>query len=208
MSGLLKGVKKCMNEKVQKIVKMIPTLEEGKRLILGIDGLSRSGKTTLVKQLVQKLKEEKIPSYVFHIDDHIVNRNKRYHTGNEEWYEYYQLQWDVPGLSDQLFNKIKGNRSFSLSYYLDESDTQLNKRVILPETCVVIIEGVFLQRKEWRNYFDFLVYLDCPREKRFNREGNETKKNLSKFENRYWKAEEFYLNLERPMENADLVLGS
>ncbi len=57
----------------------------GKRFVLGIDGLSRLGKTTLVKQLEQKLKQKGASFYIFHIDDHIVERNKRYHTKFEEW---------------------------------------------------------------------------------------------------------------------------
>ena len=195
-----------MNEQIKKIVSMIPKLEEGNRFILGIDGLSRSGKTTLVKHLSQMLTEEKIPFYVFHIDDHIVERNRRYNTGHEEWFEYYQLQWDIQGLRDQLFEKIKGAQSFNLSFYQDESDTQVTKQITLPDPCVVIIEGVFLQRKEWSNYYDFLLYLDCPREKRFLRESQETQKKLLKFENRYWLAENFYLESERPLDGAHMVL--
>jgi uridine kinase len=195
-----------MNEQIKKIVSKIPKLEEGKRFIIGIDGLSRSGKTTLVKHLSQMLTEEKLPFYVFHIDDHIVERDRRYNTGHEEWFEYYQLQWDIQGLRDQLFEKIKGAQSFNLSFYQDESDTQVTKQITLPDPCVVIIEGVFLQRKEWSNYYDFLLYLDCPREKRFLRESQETQKKLLKFENRYWLAENFYLESERPLDGAHMVL--
>ncbi len=189
------------------IVKQIPALEQNKRYIIGIDGLSRSGKTTLVKQLSQNLIEKNISFYVFHIDNHIVERKKRYETGHEEWFEYYQLQWDIDWLSDHFFEKIKVFHSFHLSFYQDESDTQMFKQITLPESCVIIIEGVFLQRKEWKNYFDFLVYLDCPREKRFLRESEQTQKNIDKFQNRYWKAEDYYLETEHPIDCADLVLN-
>ncbi|WP_326317848.1 P-loop NTPase fold protein, partial [Bacillus thuringiensis] len=40
--------------------------------ILGIDGLSRSGKTTFVANLKENMKQEGIPFHIFHIDDHIV----------------------------------------------------------------------------------------------------------------------------------------
>ncbi len=33
-------------------------LEEGKRLVVGIDGLSRSGKTTFSKKLVENLRKK------------------------------------------------------------------------------------------------------------------------------------------------------
>ena len=42
------------------------------RFILGIDGLSRSGKTTFVANLKENMKQESIPFHIFHIDDHIV----------------------------------------------------------------------------------------------------------------------------------------
>lgn len=197
-----------MDEQINEIISKIPRLEQGKRVILGIDGLSRSGKTTFVNKLIDVLKVKKIPFYVFHIDDHIVERKQRYHTGHEKWFEYYQLQWDVKGLKNLLFDQLEGTHSFSLSFYQDESDTQIIKKVTLPNPCVVIIEGVFLQRKEWRAYFNFLAYLDCPREKRFQRESKETMKNVAKFENRYWKAEEYYLETERPIERANMVIYS
>ena len=51
-----------------------------------------------------------------------------------------------------------------------------------------------------------MVYLDCPRETRFLRESPETQKNLSKFKNRYWKAEDYYLETELPKDRADVVI--
>ena len=45
-----------------------------------------------------------------------------------------------------------------------------NEKVQIPIVGVIVIEGVFLQRKEWRDFFHYMVYLDCPRETRFLRE--------------------------------------
>ena len=39
------------------------------------------------------------------------------------------------------------------------------------------------------------------------RESKKTQKNLSKFENRYWKAEDYYLETELPKDRADLVIN-
>ena len=176
------------------------------RWILGIDGLSRSGKTTCVKQLEAELKQKGISFHIFHIDDHIVERNKRYDTGYEEWYEYYQLQWDVKWLQKHLFQKLKMENQLNIPFYNDQTDTCETREIIIPNPCTIIIEGVFLQRKEWREYFDYMVYLNCPREQRFLRESEETKRNRAKFERRYWKAEEFYLETEIPKQKADLII--
>ncbi|WP_242239904.1 kinase [Bacillus cereus group sp. BfR-BA-01309] len=176
------------------------------RFILGIDGLSRSGKTTFVANLKENMKQESIPFHIFHIDDHIVARNKRYHTGYEEWYEYYYLQWDIANLQKRIFQKLQTETKLTLPFYYDETDSSEMKKVQIPIVGVIVMEGVFLQRKEWRDFFHYMVYLDCPRETRFLRESEETQKNLSKFENRYWKAEDYYLETELPKERANLVI--
>ncbi|MBC6973179.1 hypothetical protein H9I32_12565 [Bacillus sp. Xin] len=192
----------CVNE----LIKMI-TENTSKRFVLGIDGLSRSGKTTFVKQLEGELKENGISFYIFHIDDHIVESDKRYHTTYEEWYEYYQLQWDVEWLQKQLFQKLKMENQLHLPFYNHQTDSCETKEIIIPNPCVIVIEGVFLQRTEWREYFDYMVYLDCSREQRFLRESEETRKNRPKFEQRYWKAEDFYLKTESPKQKADLIIN-
>ncbi|QUG84585.1 kinase [Bacillus nitratireducens] len=176
------------------------------RFIIGIDGLSRSGKTTLVKKLEENMKRSGISFHIFHIDDHITERNKRYNTGFAEWYEYYNLQWDIDWLLRNLFQKLQSDIELELPFYHDETDSCEMKEIHLPLVGVIIVEGVFLQRKEWRDFFHYMVYLDCPREKRFLRESEETRKKLSKFQNRYWRAEDYYLEMESPKDGADLVI--
>lgn len=178
------------------------------RFVLGIDGLSRSGKTTFVEQLSFILNNENRPYQVFHMDDLIVERARRYHTGSEEWQEYFHLQWDVEWLSNHFFQKLKAEEQITLPFYEGSRDTHDNRTIPLPKEGLIIIEGVFLQRKEWKHFFDKIIYLDCPRETRFNRESNETKKNRSKFENRYWKAEDYYINCYHPAESADIMINS
>jgi uridine kinase len=179
-----------------------------RRFILGIDGLSRSGKTTFAEKLREMLVQTQTNVCLFHIDDHIVERSRRYNTGFEEWYEYYNLQWDVEYLRENLFAKVRECSEIEIPFYDHDLDAQFTKTVRISGECVVIIEGVFLQRKEWREFFDYLVFLDCPRETRFSREDQRVRGNIEKFRNRYWKAEDFYLDSVRPLAGADMVIRS
>ncbi|CAH1204253.1 Uridine kinase [Paenibacillus plantiphilus] len=190
------------------LLNAIPALVEGSRFIVGVDGLSRSGKTTVVKKLSQLLQERNVHVCVFHMDDYIVSRNKRYNTGHEEWHEYYNLQWDVDWLSHHLFNKLREFGSLNLPFYDPETDSHNMQNIVMPDTCVVIIEGVFLQRKEWRGFYDYVAYLDCPQNMRFARESISARQNLEKFRNRYWKAEDYYVRTEAPAKQADAVLNN
>lgn len=194
-----------LHDRIDFLCKTILAIKTAGRLVLGIDGLSRSGKTTLANQLSQTLREQGISVCVFHMDDHIVERAKRYHTGNEEWFEYYYLQWDVEWLTHQLFRQLKASHQLTLPFYDHETDTHSKRTVYLSDSDMIMIEGVFLQRKEWRPFFDFVVYLDCPREIRFARENDQVKQNIQKFINRYWKAEDYYLETEEPIKRADVV---
>ena len=162
-------------------MRVIQTVNKEKRFVLGIDGLSRSGKTSFTAKLMEALDR---PVLTYHIDDFIVDRSRRYHTGYEEWYEYYYLQWEVKRLQKELFQHMR-----------EES-----------ERALVIVEGVFLQRAEWRNYLDYVVYLKCSKEERFNRESQVTKQKVEKFRNRYWKAEGYYIITVKPERKANLVL--
>lgn len=163
--------------------------------VLGVDGLSRSGKTTFVTTLAHYFETLGYRSVTFHIDDYIEPRNRRYDTGHEEWFEYYFLQWDIAKLKEVLFDSVK---------IIDQGVVNNGS----PGADIVIIEGVFLQRKEWREAFDRMLYLDCAKAVRFQRETAETQQKVKKFEDRYWKAEEYYLENVRPAEKADLVIES
>ncbi|WP_425434961.1 kinase [Paenisporosarcina indica] len=195
-----------MEKNLMALMKQIPKIKSGNRFILGLDGLSRSGKTTLGDRLSEHLTEAGMPFHLFHIDDHIVEREKRYATGHDQWYEYYHLQWDIDWLSRNFFEQLKGLNQVSLPFYDNESDTHSIQDIDLPDACLIIIEGVFLQRREWRSFFDMVVYVDCSRETRYLRESDAAKRHMDKLRNRYWKAEEFYLRTEKPMGKADLVI--
>lgn len=184
-----------------------------KTFLLGIDGLSGSGKTTLTAQLQKACYYKNIPVIVIHLDDHIVPREQRYGTGQEEWIEYYYLQWDRPRWREllQYFRKPL-DQSIQLEYYQKELDQYDVRSVQLTSQTFIIIEGVFLQREEWRSFFDFVIYLDVPRDVRDKRVLKRDayigsmEERLAKYQRRYWPAEDYYLENVQPKKFADLVM--
>lgn len=187
--------------------KHIPT----RPYIVALDGLSGAGKTTLVKQLKGILDN----IVIIHIDDHIVERSKRYETGQEQWFEYYQLQWDTKYLIEHLFQKIQQNVSFlKLPFYYKEKDTHINKIINLSTNSIVIIEGIFLLRDEWKNFYDYIIFLDCPKKIRYERVLQrdtyigDLEERLEKYKKRYWVAEEYYLKKLKPYELAHYIQKS
>lgn len=181
----------------------------GKPFIVAIDGLSGSGKTTMVEQLRDLSKDV----VVFHIDDFIVERSKRYGTGESEAMEYYALQWDVDLLVKTLFKPLQERQTkLTLPYYERDRDEVINRTVEIAPNALVLIEGIFLLREEWRRYFDYIVYIDCPREVRYERALHrdtyigDLAERLDKYTRRYWPGEAHYVKTINPKAKADHIV--
>ncbi|WP_214837276.1 kinase [Exiguobacterium sp. s36] len=185
--------------------------EPDRPFLVAIDGLSGAGKTTMVEQLRGIATNE----VVLHIDDFIVERHRRYATGQSEAMEYYALQWDVELLVETLFKPLREEQAnLTLPYYERDQDAVNMRTIEIAPNTLVLIEGIFLLRDEWRPYFDYIVYLDCPREVRYERVLNrdtyigDLSERLAKYERRYWPGEEHYIKTVDPQAQADQIVPS
>ena len=152
---------------------------------------------------------------MLHIDDFIVERHRRYETGQSEAMEYYALQWDVDLLVQTLFEPLRqGETTLTLPYYARDRDKIVIRTIEIASNALVLIEGIFLLRDEWRPYFDYIVYLDCPREVRYERVLNrdtyigDLSERLAKYERRYWPGEAHYIKTINPQAQADQIVPS
>lgn len=182
--------------------------------IVGVDGLGGAGKSTLANSLKLQLQNENYNSYVLHIDDFIYPKHNRYDLTKEEWHCYYNVQWRYDYLVKEILFPIKSGEIIDkqIEIYNRDNDEYFTQRVNLVHGSVLILEGIFLQRKELKDYLDFIIYLDVPQEVRLSRVlardgyigGLEDIKR--KYEKRYFPAEEKYILEYSPIETADFVL--
>ena len=164
-------------------------------VIIGIDGLGGAGKSTISERICCEIKNNNIHTILLHIDDFINEREVRYNTEYLEWQCYYDLQWRYKYFADK------------------DNDCYFTKNYDIKEKTVVIVEGIFLQRKELYGIFDYMVYIDVPEDERMARLlkrdtyiGNE-QQIIDKYENRYFPAERKYFNEYNPEQSADFVIG-
>ncbi|MGG2113965.1 uridine kinase [Lysinibacillus pakistanensis] len=179
--------------------------------IVAIDGLGGAGKSTIAHHLVEELQSICTVTLI-HIDNHIVERCKRYDTGHEEWFEYYYLQWDIESLKNNLFLPLH-NRALHLylPFYNRHTDTICERDMNIEANSIFIIEGIFLMRHEWRSFYDYRLFIDCPstiREERVLQRDvyiGDFITRLHKYKKRYWPAEKYYLTKENPLAVVDSV---
>ncbi|MEO4053084.1 kinase [Solibacillus sp. CAU 1738] len=189
-------------------------LDKKRPLIVAIDGLGGAGKTTLVKEIEHELCRTHNVS-IIHIDDHIVENSKRYNTDNEEWYEYYFLQWNVELIVEALFAKLRSNCTEILFPFYDKTnDKTFVKKIAIQTDSIIIIEGVFLQREEWNSFYDYVIFIDCPKVIRHERilkrdlYIGDSDAIVKKYKTRYWPAEDYYMKKVQPIKRANIVINT
>ncbi|WP_294241934.1 AAA family ATPase [Pseudobutyrivibrio sp.] len=189
-------------------------LTDGKTVIVGIDGLGGAGKSSISEEIYEQLSKDNIHTEVLHIDDFIHPKNIRYNDNYAEWECYYNLQWRYDYLLENVINPIKKNGKFTglIELYDKNEDRYEKKSVDIKEGSVVLIEGIFLQREELSQVFDYMIYIDVPESERLTRvlkrdgyigTADDIKE---KYENRYFPAERHYVNMYSPSKLADYVV--
>ncbi|QTD42652.1 uridine kinase [Sporosarcina sp. Te-1] len=179
--------------------------------IIGIDGLGGAGKSTIA----EKIQREVVGSVLLHIDDFIHPEHVRNAEGLEPWKAYYFEQWRYTYLIENILEPIRTGKPIErkIEFYLKSEDSYVEKWIHIPAGGLLIIEGVFLQRAELRDYFDTVIFVDMDKETRIQRVlerdsyiGNPSAI-LTKYNNRYFPAEEEYVREYDPANQADLVLN-
>lgn len=201
--------------KTVRIAEKIKNLHNPNRtFIVGIDGLGGAGKSTISEELYELLSEENYNVALLHIDDFIHPRAVRYNDNYAEWECYYNIQWRYDYLINEIINPIRNGTEFDtmVELYDKDNDTYFLSEVNIPVGSIVIIEGVFLQRQELKDAFDYMIYIDIPEEVRFNRVLErdryigDKEQIKAKYDNRYFPAEHHYIELCSPSENADYII--
>ncbi|WP_353093314.1 AAA family ATPase [Tissierella praeacuta] len=196
--------------------KIMSEYDSKETIIIGIDGLGGAGKSTITELLKTQLQNINYYPVVLHIDDFIHPKHIRYDESKEEWYCYYNIQWRYDYLIKEVLLPIKQGIEIykEIELYNKENDLYILEQIRIPHGSILLIEGIFLQRKELERYFDYMIYVEVPKETRFTRVINrdtyigEAKDIKLKYERRYFPAENKYIKEYCPIENADFVLDN
>ncbi len=207
-----------MNNAIHYLINQIKNLKNGKPLIIGIDGVDTSGKTTLADIIAEELsKEPNIRTIRISIDKFHNPKEIRMRQGSLSPKGYFEDSFNYDVIINQVLQPIKkGKENILLGIYDYRFENEIEKVSIkIDNNSVVLFDGVFLLRDELYPYWDLSVFLEVDFTEVIKRAlkrditlfGSD-KEVLNRYENRYIPGQQLYINTSHPQNKANIVIDN
>jgi uridine kinase len=187
------------------------------RVIVGVDGVDGSGKTTFADSLAQVFREDGSAVFRASMDDFHRPRVERYAMGRRSPEGFYRDSYDEATLRRVLIDPFRdahtaGTTGFQLAAFDLARDAPVEARwVTAPQDAVLIVDGIFLQRPSLAEIWDRVVWLEVPWETAYarmaRRDGTDPDPDAPS--NARWRGgQQLYLDEVRPREAASFVIDN
>lgn len=202
---------------LDRLVHLIRQRKPGHRpLIVGITGMDTSGKSQLTHALAGELERFSHQVQVVHVDDFHRPRAQRYLPELPEPVQYYEHSIDFGRAASDVLRPIQVDHSLDVTLKLLDLPSDawtLERRYVVSDQTIVLLEGVFLFRPELRNLVGLFVYLhvDEPvvlergRARDVPNQGEEV---MRKYHSKYLPAQRSYLAAHPPELHAEVIIDN
>lgn len=188
-------------------------------VLVGIDGVDASGKTTLSDELINELKKSGRQMIGASIDGFHNPKNIRYAKGENSPEGYYFDSFNYRAITEVLLDPLSSGK---LQYQRAVFDYKMDSKIISPlqtatNNSILLMEGVFLFRPELINYWDLKIFIDVDFKITIKRAVKRTaemeyigaeQKIIDKYNLRYIPGQKIYFKKENPKEKADIVIDN
>ncbi len=203
---------------VCEIAERIASLHLPHPMRVAVDGPDAAGKTTLADELVPLLRERGRPVVRVSIDGFLRPRPERAGSSALSAIGYYREAFDVNAFVDLVLRplRVDGDRVITESVFDYRADTRtVGSSSLVDLRAVVLVDGVFLQRHEFRADWDVVVYVDVSEPEtlaRARRRDAEVFGSVAEVEMRYTErylpAQELYRGEVDPIARAHVVVDN
>ena len=201
-----------MNDLVKRILSRHAEMPRGQSLLASISGIDASGKGFVSAKLAEKLRRKGFTVADINADGWLNLPKVRFNAKNpaENFYER-GIRFDE--MFEKLVLPLKNTRSINLTAdYAEETADRFRKhKYFYKDIDIILLEGIFLFKSEFKNCFDLKIWIECPFEIALMRAVARSQENLSAaetvraYETVYFPAQKIHFERDAPRESADLI---
>lgn len=181
--------------------------------VIGVSGIDASGKTLFSDGLKSFLARDWHVELI-HLDDFHNAKQYRY-AGRSEVENYLTKSFNFERFEQQILDPIRSSGELKFSdavLDLEKDDFSRNLELCVRKESIVIVEGVFLFRAEWRRYFDLTIFLSVQEvvaaSRGITRDSALVPDAARRFQEKYLPAQRIFAQRNRPEDAADLVIDN
>ncbi len=186
-----------------------------KPLIVGINGVDTSGKSTLTKELSKYLHKSGFKVQIVHLDD-FHNPSSVRSKESDPVISYFNNAFDFKCLENEILEPISLKGFFDKELILldlQKDQYSNKKRYVVDKDTIVLVEGVLLYREPIDKYFDFKIYIDISFDEVIKRAlkrdsgifGNSV---TEKYYKKYIPIQKLYIDKYKPKEKSNIVIDN
>jgi uridine kinase len=201
-----------IDEVIRKILERRASTPAARSLIVGISGIDGCGKGYVAAQLAAHLALHSVIPATLNVDGWLNLPEKRFDQINPAEHFYTNaIRFDE--FFKELVLPLRERRSVHLIADFAEETASLYRKHTYDfrDVPVVLVEGIFLFKPEYRKYFDLAIWIDCSFSTALARaiaRGQERlspAKTIAAYETIYFPAQRLHLANDKPRENSDLI---
>lgn len=184
------------------------------RLLVAVDGVDASGKTTFATRLAEALRLHRRSALVIHADDFMHVRSVRHRRGRNSPEGYFYDSYDYESLTRYVLEplSVSGDGWFRAGTVDRVRDVVIRRPLQYADgQTITIVEGLFLLRDELVDWWDYSVFLDVDTDAALARKGRRDGLVLNPanpLTRRYVEGQRIYVEGCQPRERATWVLDN
>jgi uridine kinase len=201
-----------IDEVTRKILEQRATVSPSRGLLVGISGIDGCGKGYVTRQLEAHLALHGVTAAILNVDGWLNLPEKRFDRTVPAT-NFYQNAIRFDEFFTRLVLPLRNRRSVHLvADFAEETASHYRKHTYdIRDVSVVLVEGIFLFKPQYRKYFDLAIWIDCSFPTALARaieraqEGLSPANTIAAYETIYFPAQRIHLAQDQPREHADLI---
>ncbi|MGD0795112.1 MAG: HAD hydrolase-like protein [Dehalococcoidales bacterium] len=180
-------------------------------LVIGVNGIDCSGKTVFTSALQQFLDAKGHQTQLISLDDFHNPREIRY-AGQDQADNYFHKSFDIQTILKKLLIPVREKGEYTATLKLLDLQTDkytVTRKFSFSRQSIVLIEGVFLFRKDLSPFIDYKIFLEIPlKEGKKRAISRDPEASLNKYDTKYLPAQRKYLQEHPPLTLADMIIDN